>query len=273
MPATKVHRWIERGLVEDMGALYGQRRVAWQLFEAGMAEQRRANGLGLISPFISLLIHVLVLGSMMSLVLGEDMRTFIPYFAISFAIWLSFAAMISHFSDANDRAIRFLPFPNISGHIVHLIDAIDFIVALALRLVAVLVIVLVVNPSILPGVNYPAMLLGLVASTLAGFAWSLPLAYLFDKVRLLKAFLPQILLMVSLVTPIFWTVDRLGDKLWLADWNPVFHLIEVVREPVMNGVFAYRSLGIVALVAILGFVCTALTYRANREQMVYRWLA
>jgi lipopolysaccharide transport system permease protein len=266
-------RWIDRDILADLKALYRQRHLAWLLYLAGIAEQRRGSGLGLYAPFVSVLLQVVLLGSVMSLVLGEETHAFIPFFAVSFSLWQGFSSAVSTSANANERAIRYLLFPHVSGYIVHLIDAYEYAIALVLKLLASGLIILAVNPSILLGAHYGAFILGLLLSSLTLFVWALPLAYVFDKVRLLRGFLPQMMFALFLITPIFWQPERLAGHPWLILGNPVYHFIEVARAPLLQGTVPWISIGAVLALMAVGAALTAALHRKNRGIMVYRWVA
>lgn len=266
-------RWVERDFASDVRVLLSQRKLAWQLYLADIAESKRNSGLGLLAPFVSVIIHVLLLGSVMGLVFNEPLTEFIPFFAISFSIWQGISIFVSDISYANDRTVRYLSFPNVSGFISSLISTYEFATALALKICGSLVIVLFVNPAIVLDINLPAFGAGLLILTLVLISWSLPLAYLFDRVRILRGFLPQILFAIYLVTPILWAPDRLTSHRWLIELNPVYHLVELARAPFMSGTFSIASAAIgIALIA-LGIAMSYLLFPANRSLVVYRWVA
>lgn len=265
--------WIERPLIEDLAILYRQRRIAWQLFLANVAEGRRHSGLGLLAPFFSVFLHVVLLGSVMTLVFHEAPEVFLPFFAVSYSVWQAMNTVIGHHASANERAARFLMFPNLSGQILHLMDFADFTVSFALKLFAAFVVIAVVDAAIIPQVNVPALLAGIVLLAAALFSWALPMAHLFDRIRLLRAFLPQFLYAAFLITPILWRPERLQDHQWVALYNPIYHVIEVVRAPILDGTWPFLSWAITGAVILAGAIATAVFYRPNRNLMIFRWVA
>jgi ABC-type polysaccharide/polyol phosphate export permease len=94
-----------------------------------------------------------------------------------------------------------------------------------------------------------------------------------DRVRLLRATLPQLLFFAFLVTPILWQKEQLKHAIWLGDFNPLNHMIEIVRMPLLDGTMPLTSF-VVVLACTAGFVgLAALTHHANREMIVFRWIA
>lgn len=271
--ASSTSRWIDRSLIEDLKALKGQSGLAFQLYLSRIAEHRRTSGLGLVAPFISILVHVALLGSVMSLVFHEPLETFIPFFSISLCIWQCVSSAISESAGANEKTARYLSFPYISGYIIHFINMIELATNLLLKTLAAIAIIAFVNYSLLLKASYIGFCVGLLLVAIVSFTWALPIAYIFDRFRMLRGFLPQIIFAVYLLTPILWNPARLGGHRWVVDFNPVFHVIEVARSPIIYGVWPLTSIAVVLGLGLCGMLLSFLLYSGNRNLIVYRWIA
>jgi lipopolysaccharide transport system permease protein len=265
--------WVSRDFWTDALALVRQRRLAWQLYLAEVAELRRSSGLGLIAPFVSVLAHVIVLGSVMALVFGEQIDVFLPFFAVSFPVWQSFSNFVGEAAYANEKTHRYLDFPRVSGSIVHLVAGLSFVIALLLRALAALLVIAAINLQVLAQADYRGAVAGILLLGAALMAWAVPLAYLFDRFRLLRSFLGQILLAVYIITPVLWQPDRLKSHRWIIDWNPMFYLMELVRGPMLGGRMAVSSLAVSLVLVIVGILTSWLLFSANRRLVIYRWMA
>ena len=265
-------RWVERTFASDLAILLRQRRLAWELYLADVAEQRRDSGLGLFAPFISVLVHVALLGTVMSMVFQSPITTFIPFFAVSFSLWQATSTFVSSAAQANDKTARYISFPDVSGYIVHLVNCYEFLTSLLLKFVASAIVIAVVNAEALARINVPATVVGLVLLCATLLAWSLPMAYIFDRFRVLRGFLPQLLFAVYLITPILWEPERLSGHPWVVDFNPVFHLIDVARAPMLEGIWPGASIAVVAGLFVLGVGASWVLYAFNRDLVVYRWI-
>jgi lipopolysaccharide transport system permease protein len=267
------YRWIDRNFLDDLLTALFQVPLAYQLYLAKVAELRRSSGLGLIAPFVSVLVHVVLLGSVMSLVFKEPIETFIPFFAISFSLWQAISISVSESALAHDRSAQYLSFPQISGFIVHLVEAFELLFTLLFKVVAALIVIAAVNPGVLAKANYFQLIIGIVLIVLVMFAWALPISYFFDRFRILRGFLAQIIFAIYLVTPILWNPGRLANHRWVVDLNPVFHLIEVGRSPLLNGSISISSFIIVMGLILTGLLASGALYKLNRDLVVYRWIA
>ena len=81
------------------------------------------------------------------------------------------------------------------------------------------------------------------------------------------------LLQISLfLTPIFWSTDQLsGRTAILAKFNPIYHLIAVVREPLLGKAPELSHWLIVIFITIVGWTLTIQMLARVRQRIVY-WL-
>lgn len=74
--------------------------------------------------------------------------------------------------------------------------------------------------------------------------------------------IPQIVISIMqvlfFITPIFWKPEMLGPREWVAHINPMYHLVEVVRKPLLGSTPSITSwivvLGLVLVTMIIGFI-------------------
>jgi ABC-type polysaccharide/polyol phosphate export permease len=81
------------------------------------------------------------------------------------------------------------------------------------------------------------------------------------------------LLQVSLfVTPIFWTPAQLtGRASILADYNPLYHLIAIVRDPLLGKAPEPLHWEVAAVITIIGWTMTVYIMSKFRHRIVY-WI-
>lgn len=81
------------------------------------------------------------------------------------------------------------------------------------------------------------------------------------------------LLQISLfLTPIFWSPDQLtGRMATLAQFNPLYHLIAIVREPLLGRAPALLDWLIVIFITLVGWLVTIQVLTKFRRRIVY-WL-
>lgn len=73
------------------------------------------------------------------------------------------------------------------------------------------------------------------------------------------------------ITPIMWTADRDGIRGVFAQWNPLTHFIEIVREPILHGSVPHHS-WVIVMGATAGMIVISIpVYILTRRRLVY-WL-
>lgn len=76
----------------------------------------------------------------------------------------------------------------------------------------------------------------------------------------------------KIVTPIYWSVKMTGDRAAFVDWNPFFHLIELVRAPLLGEAPRSLSWGVAAVMAAIGLPLSLDLYRRSRAKLPY-WVS
>ncbi len=54
------------------------------------------------------------------------------------------------------------------------------------------------------------------------------------------------------LTPVLWKADMLGRNIWAAEYNPYFHFLEVVRQPLLGASASLQSWIFVAGISLAG---------------------
>lgn len=75
--------------------------------------------------------------------------------------------------------------------------------------------------------------------------------------------------LLFLVTPVFWYRDMLGDRGMIADVNPLYHFLEVMRAPILGAMPDSHSIIVVAIMTIGGWVATLLVAWRLQPQLAY----
>ena len=68
----------------------------------------------------------------------------------------------------------------------------------------------------------------------------------------MRKLLPNLTFILYLTTPIMWRRERLGDHTWIADINPVYHMISLVREPLLGHTPSALSWWVAIGLAVVG---------------------
>ena len=74
-----------------------------------------------------------------------------------------------------------------------------------------------------------------------------------------------------LITPIFWPPDSLAGshRLIFVETNPLYHMIELVREPLLGKVPGITSYAVVLLISGCGWAMTYRVFTHFRKRIAY----
>ena len=122
----------------------------------------------------------------------------------------------------------------------------------------------------------PSALLALpgFALLLLNAAWMvLVLAVICARFRDMVQVMQNVMQVLFYLTPLIWSADTLPDRVGAAfiQLNPFFHLISVVRAPLLGGLPAAHSWWLVTAMAVVGWAFALLFFGRYRRRVPY-WL-
>lgn len=240
---------------------------AWQ----DIRDAYRRTALGPWWIAVSLAVQVATIGAIFAIVLDIDIREFLPYLALSLVLWNFISQTLSESANAffySERIIKQISLPASFSIFRSLIKNFLYF----LHNVPVVGLVFLATDSfradelVIAGVG---MLL-----VVANAGWiSALIAVAGAKYRDIFPITNAILMVFFYATPVIWTLDAVKSDLLtnVMAWNPFFHLLNVVREPLLMGETSWLSLLLAVSGAITGGFVALFTLRAVGWKVVY-WL-
>ncbi len=70
-------------------------------------------------------------------------------------------------------------------------------------------------------------------------------------------------------TPLYWVPELIKNNRILLDANPLYHLIEVVRDPILGQAASQTNYIVTSVMAVLGWVVTALVFAGARKRIAF----
>ncbi len=202
--------------------------------------------------------------------LGAQEPHYLVYVAIGVTL---FTVLTTFFNDGSQAFVKdaklILNVPNpLSIYILKL--AVRGCIEMVLSLPVIAVAMILTGLTL----QLPALLAlpGLVLILLFGVGFSLLLASLATRFRDLGFAVRALMRFMIFLTPVFWIVtSQSGPRALLAELNPFYHLITIVRDPLLGSIPSMHhyviSLACATCAALLGF----LVFAAMRGRMA-AWL-
>lgn len=238
----------------------------------GWDDIRQRYRRSVIGPFwitLSMGIFILLLGVIYSRLFHTDIRTYIPFLSAGLTVWAFIAQNTNEgclaFAEGA-RIIKQIKLPY-SIYILRIVwrnliiflhtVAIFIPVALIFRVPLSLATLLVVPGLVLVCINvtWVALLLSILSTR-------------FRDMQPIVATLVQI---AMFTTPIMWPVESLSDGRIIAEINPLYHLIDIVRAPMLGTAPEPLSWLVAGGVALLGWALATAIMVAKHRRIVF-WL-
>ena len=111
-----------------------------------------------------------------------------------------------------------------------------------------------------------------LAVLLLNLLWiGLALGTLSARFRDVPQIVSSVLQLVFFLTPIMWQADLVPDRAFLVNANPFYHLLEIVRAPLLGGVPPARSWAVSAGLTAVGWLGALAVFGRYRRRIAY-WL-
>ena len=190
----------------------------------------------LIGPLwitISTGIMVGSIGLIFSVIFKTSVRVFLPHYAVGQIMWLLISLQL------NDACTTFVQYKSVIKQIsvplsVHVLRKLWYNFILFLHNFLIIIIVLIIFGS---GFSWrtlyfiPAIILILILL----FLFSVILGILCTRFRDIAQIVTVLLQLIYFFTPIIWMRRVIPAKYsWVLDFNPFFHMIELVRSPLLG---------------------------------------
>jgi lipopolysaccharide transport system permease protein len=123
--------------------------------------------------------------------------------------------------------------------------------------------------QIWPGAVALLAIPGLAIVVINGALASLCIGIVSARFRDVPPLISSVVQIVFFVTPIFWKPELLKGRDYVTDLNPFFHLLEIVRAPLLGGVPPAKSYLAVLLITLINIVVTGAFFSRFRSRISY----
>lgn len=238
----------------------------------GWHDIRQRYRRSILGPFwftLSTAIMVAVLGTLYSILLHQDAKDYIPYLAIGLVVWqfLSTCAMegCSVFMGAG-YLIKQIRLP-LTVHVCREVwrNFVIFLHSLPVVIIALIVFGRWPNEYIF------VLPLGLILLLLNTIWVSVVLGIVCARYRDILPIVSNFIQIAFFFTPVMWSADILKQRAWVAEYNPLYHLIEIVRAPILGVPTQLNSWIWAAGLAVFGFALAQWMMYRFRNRVAY-WL-
>lgn len=240
----------------------------------GWQDIRERYQRSVLGPFwltISMGVMIVSIGFVFGHLSNSPMEEFLPFLTIGLILWAYMSAIVSDgclsFMSA-EQIIKQLPMPLF----IHVLRVIWRNTLILFHNFLIFPIVLLVFDRTLEIIALQAI--GGLILLVMNLAWvSLLLGILCTRYRDLAQMVNSLLQVTFYLTPIIWMPSLLPDRagIYLLDLNPIYHLLAIVREPLLGHSPTALNWLVSVFMAIIGWVSTLLFYGRYKRRIAY-WL-
>jgi ABC-type polysaccharide/polyol phosphate export permease len=246
---------------------------AWRVWTIlGWDDIRQRYRRSVLGPFwitLSMGIFILLLGVIYGRLFHMDLSTYLPYLSVGYIVWGFMSAVTNDSCGAfheGSRIIKQIKLP----YMTYVLRTVwrNFIVFLHTIVIFVPVaIYFKVVPDWSTFLAIPGLVLVVVNVT-----WvAATLAIVSTRYRDIQPIVGTAVQLMMFATPIMWPVSSLGNATIIAEINPVYHLIEIVRSPMLGVAPESRSWLVAGGLAAAGSLLAAGLLVSKSRRIVF-WL-
>lgn len=234
-------------------------RVWWRLGMQDLRLRFRRSVLGIGWILVQLVVTILAVGMVYGTLLGQDLRTFLPFLTVGLVVWSFLTAAIVEGGQALVASEGYIKQIGLPIHVYVLRFFVSISISGGINLVAYGIVATVYRVPVGWGILW--VIPGLVLVGLVGLFLVIIFAHVNARFRDTTHLAGVGLQVLFYVTPVLWPAEMLRARplAWIVDANPFYHLLEVIRQPLLWSRPATLENYIVGIVAAgcLGLAATA----------------
>ena len=239
--------------------------LGWQ----DIKQRYRRSALGPFWITLSLGVTVVMMGFLYAKLFKQDIRLYLPYLATGMVIWSLISTIVNESAAVFIQAegiIKQIPMP-FGIHILRMIWRNVIIFFHNMVVVLVILVFFKINPS-WNIVFFPVAILLIIIN---GYWVGILLGILGTRFRDIAQIVTSIVQILFFLTPVMWTASSVGKKIWVINYNPLYHVFNIARNGLLGGRLPIQSWGIVLLMTVVGWVLAFRMLVRYRSRIAY-WL-
>ncbi len=252
-----------KDLREGIGSIYIWPMLGWQ-------EIRQRYRRSVLGPFwltISMGVLIGAMGPLYGRLFGQDIAAYFPYLAVSLVVWFLLSNLV------NESCMAFIAAEGFIKQIrlpltIHVLRVVwKNLIVFAHNLVIVVLVLLFYPPHL----TWHLVLVPVALFMLAVNAvWiGMLLGLLCARFRDIPLIISSLMQVAMFLTPVMWKADMLGRNILFAKVNPLFHFLEIIRQPLLGGGTPLLSWAVVLGITVIGYMVTLAMFARFRARIAY----
>jgi len=236
----------------------------------GWLEVKQRYRRSVLGPFWLTLSTGVMIGGMGPLygkLFGQPTSPYLAHLATSMVVWIFVSGLITEASMSfitSENYIKHMKLP-LTVHVMRVVW--KSLLILAHNLVIVVVVLFIYPPKT---AWYLLLVpISVLVIALNGIWLGVLLGLLGARFRDIPPVVNSLVTVTMFLTPILWTPDMLGSNRWIADINPLFHFLEIVRRPLLGEAPPVLSWMAVIATTFIGYLIMLGVFQRFRARVPY----
>lgn len=241
--------------------------VAWRVSYSEILVKYRRSLLGPVWISLNMIVTIFALSLVFSGLFSVEIKDYLPYVFCGLLSWtyISFTIQDSVQLYING-ALKNFEFPSLFFPLKNTFK--NFIIFLHNFVVYFLVLIFV-NSEIL-NFNFFLIFIAFPFYIVNSLLISFSVGLLSLRYRDVGQIIINGVYLLFLVTPVFWDPSILsGKKVLLADLNPLYHMIEILRDPLLGKVPSYANYLTCSLLTLANGAVALLVFKTNHANKAF----
>jgi len=243
--------------------------LAYILGLQDVTQRYKRSALGPLWLTLSMSVTISAMGFVFGRIFKIPLHDFFPYLAAGIIVWGFISVVLSEgcsvFVDS-EAIIKQIPLPYFT-----------FILRLIWRNLLIFFHNIVIFPFVLWGVGRGFHVESFLAIPgfvllLINLMWIvLVLATLCARYRDMPQIVLSVIQLIFYVTPVMWMPQTLSGEMGrlVIQWNPLFHIIDIVRSPLLGAMPSSLSWWVSIFMAVLGWLFAIQFYRRHKLKIAF----
>lgn len=238
----------------------------------GWLDIRQRYRRSFLGPFwvsMTMAVSIFATGFVYAYLFKQDVSNYLPYVATGFVLWTLISGYIGEACLVyiqNEGFINQLKLPLL----IYPTRLLWRYIVMFMHHVLVLSIVLVLFSPV-TWMAFFASMIGLVILCINLFWIGIVFGLVSVRLRDLPILISTMFQVLFLITPVIWPASALGHRMAVVNWNPFFHLMEVVRSPLLSGINAswFNHLAVTVIMGIFGSILAFYLLMSWRRRLIF----
>ncbi len=245
----------------SLWALWG--KLGWN----DILQRYRRSLLGPLWLTASMAVMVVSLGLVYSKIFKAELRDFMPFLCVGLLVWGYISAILSEAGALFTGAESYIKQIRLPYSVYVLRFMWSKVIVFAHNFVIYFGILICFQ--IWPGIAALYAIPGFLLVTVNGALTSMYLGMMSARFRDIPQIVASFIQIVFFITPIMWKPELLGGHENLIKFNPFFHLVEIVRAPLLGQLPSAGNYLAVALITALNAIFAILFFVRFRARISY----